>query len=75
MEKAMATANQTPKKDEGYGWIHLTFGAYTHVLPMNDTENHVVETPFCGCKPTVEGAHVIHKAYDGREQFDPSNKR
>lgn len=48
-----------------------------HVLPLNDLKSHVEAGEYCHCKPRIQwevnGAVVVHNAYDGREFFEVEN--
>lgn len=45
--------------------------ATTHVLPVNDTDEHSSNGTYCRCRPSIteveNGLLVTHYAYDGRE--------
>jgi len=50
---------------------------WTHVYPVNDKQEHVLEGIYCPCEPEVNfnGFIVIHNAYDMREAQEYINKK
>ena len=60
-----------PHVDES-GWFILPSGAHTHVVPLNDTDDHVVGDAKCPCGAEYDEEHnrIIHVAFDGRKPFN-----
>lgn len=47
-------------------------GSFTHVYPVNDLREHVVEGPHCWCQPQWDEEHdiLIHNSLDQREKYE-----
>lgn len=47
-------------------------GQFTHVYPINDLREHVVDGPDCWCKPQWDEEHdiLIHNSLDQREKYE-----
>lgn len=47
-------------------------GPFTHVYPINDLREHVVEGPDCWCKPQWDEEHdiLIHNSLDQRDKYE-----
>lgn len=56
-------------------WINRTI---IHTVPLGDPRQHDY-SPDCWCKPEVEehagGENVIHNSLDGRELFEPDERK
>lgn len=49
----------------------------THVYPLGDMREHVVDGGYCWCAPTVKegGGLVIHNSFDERERFERGERK
>lgn len=51
----------------------------THVYPLNDMREHIVDGGTCWCKPRVEycgfGRVVVHNSADGREAYERGERK
>lgn len=43
---------------------------YTHVYPIADTHEHVLEGDNCWCDPLIDGHLIIHNSADHREDYE-----
>ena len=50
-----------------------------HVYPLNDIEEHDIETTLCKCEPRIIAESnsdiiVVHNSFDGREGIEWTNE-
>jgi hypothetical protein len=49
-----------------------------HVYPINDLEDHDLDTHLCTCQPSIEYINgsmlIIHNSFDGRELVEEANQ-
>ncbi len=47
----------------------------THVYPIQDLRDHILEGAMCWCKPTVDEDVIVHNSMDDREDFECGNRK
>ena len=50
---------------------------YSHVYPVDDLREHVIDGPGCWCNPTPDDEYpslLIHHAMDRREEFETGER-
>ena len=51
--------------------------SFTHVYPINDLREHVVDGPDCWCNPQWDKEYdiLIHNSFDQRELYETGERK
>lgn len=49
--------------------------APTHIFPLHDLRDHVVDGRPCWCAPDETEDGIVHNAADGREQYERGERK